>query len=165
MFRSVMRAGLVNPMLRRFSLGGNVLLAAGRSEMGTPAWIAALGVLGTWLIFVAAIWGEKIRSSLFKPRLFVKLDNPRGVSIPETTTTFGAGPGMTPQVVQQYTRSARYYYLSVSNVHRWPLAHDVRILMTRLERPDPDGAPTTVWSTLKYSLLHGQLVGPPVWIS
>ncbi len=27
--------------------------------MGMPAWIAALGVLGTWFIFGAAIWGEK----------------------------------------------------------------------------------------------------------
>ena len=32
--------------------------------MGTPAWIAALGVLGTWFVFGAAIWGERIQSSL-----------------------------------------------------------------------------------------------------
>ena len=121
-----------------------------------PAWIAAVGVLGTWLIFVAAIWGEKIRSSVFKPELRVMLDDPRGVATTETISTIvgsgtAAASGMVPSQVQlsqvqQYSRPARYYRLIVSTARRWPVAHDVRILVTRLERPDPGGVPTTVWT-------------------
>ena len=103
-------------------------------------WIAAVGVLGTWFIFVAAIWGEKIRSWIFKPVLRVMLDDPRGVPITETITIISVSP------IQQYMRPARYYHLSVRTARRWPLAHDVRILITRLERPDPGGVPTTVWT-------------------
>ena len=109
--------------------------------MGTPAWIVASGVVGTWFIFAAAIWGEKIRSSLFKPRLRVTLDDPRGELTRETITTVVAGSPL-----QQYTRAARYYHLTVRNARRWPVAHDVRILITRLETPDPGGVPTTVWT-------------------
>jgi hypothetical protein len=118
--------------------------------MGIPAWIAALGVLGTWFVFGAAIWGERIRSSLFKPVLRVTLDDPRGVPTTETITKVGASAtaasGIAQSQVQQYTRPARYYHLLVRNVRRWPIAHDVRILITRLERPDPGGRPTTVWT-------------------
>jgi hypothetical protein len=115
-----------------------------------------LGVLGTWLIFVAAIWGEKIRSSVLKPELRVILDDPRGMATTETISTIvssgtAAASGMvSSQVqlsqVQQYSRPARYYHLMLSTARRWPVAHDVRILVTRLERPDPGGVPTTVWT-------------------
>lgn len=116
--------------------------------------MAALGVLGTWFVFVAAIWGEKIRSWLFQPELRVTLDDPRGVPINETITKIVASPTraaltasqVAPSQVQQYTRPARYYYVSVRNARRWPLAHDVRLLITRLERPDPGGMPTTAWT-------------------
>jgi hypothetical protein len=115
--------------------------------MGIRAWIAAFGVLGTWLIFIAAIWGEKIRSSLFKPELRVTLDNPHGVAIVETISNpVPLTEGSTVYRIEQYTRPARYYYLSVRNTRRWPVAHDVRILMTRLETPDPGGVPTTQWT-------------------
>jgi hypothetical protein len=120
--------------------------------MAIPAWIAALGVLGTWFVFGAAIWGEKIRSWLFKPELRLTLDDPRGVPINETITKIVASPSQVGQSqvglsqVEQYRRPARYYYVSVRNVRRWPLAHDVRILITRLERPDPGGVPTTAWT-------------------
>jgi hypothetical protein len=115
--------------------------------MGIPAWIAAFGVVGTWLIFVAAIWGEKIRSSLFKPELQVTLDNPRGVGINEMTSTIvNTPPEFQAAWSPPYTRPARYYHLLVRNTRQWPVAHDVRILITRVERPDPGGVPTTVWT-------------------
>ena len=134
-----------------------VLIGEGCREgpkVAMPAWITAVGVLGTWCIFGAAIWGERIRSSLFKPELRVALDSSRGVSTTEIITTIGeattAVSGVTighgQSLVQQYTRPARYYYVSVSNDRRWPVAHDVRILITQLEAPDPGGVPTTVWT-------------------
>ncbi len=83
------------------------------------------------------------------------LDDPRSVLTTEIITKSGASTmvasGMTASQlaqsqVQQYTRPARYYYVSVRNARGWPIAHDVRILITRLERPDPGGRPTTVWT-------------------
>jgi hypothetical protein len=118
--------------------------------METPAWIVALGVLGTWCMFVAAIWGEKIRSSLFKPELRVVLESPRGLLTTEIITSIAASVDhsvqISPQQVQQYKRSARYYYVSAINARRWPVAHNVRVLVTRLETVDPAGMPRTVWT-------------------
>jgi len=102
-------------------------------------WIALGGVITTLLVSVVAIFGEKIRASWFKPKLCVHLHSPRGVFIANEIIN-------PPPPAQQYTRPARYYYLSVRTTRRWPLAHDVRILVTRLERPDPGGLPTTVWT-------------------
>lgn len=104
--------------------------------------------------FRCCIWGEKIRSSLFRPELRVALDDPRGELTTETITTVASSPlevpGAPSQVslpqVQQYSRPARYYHQSVTNPRRWPLAHDVRIVITRLEMLDPDRAPTTIWT-------------------
>lgn len=131
--------------------------------MGIPAWIALVGVVGTWFIFGAAIWGERIRASLFKPQLRVMLDDPRGELTSEAITITATGQ------VQQYTRPARYYHLSGRNSRRWPIAHDVRILLTRLEKPDPSGIPTTVWTgEIPLAWEHAQIhftsrsVGRPV---
>jgi len=34
----------------------------------TSAVITAIGVIGTWIIAIAVIWGEKIRSLLIQPK-------------------------------------------------------------------------------------------------
>jgi hypothetical protein len=94
--------------------------------MGIPAWIAAVGVVGTWFIFVAAIWGEKIRSSLFKLELQVTLDNPRGVAVNQIISTGTMRQVGSTLQTEQYTRPSRYYLRSVRNTRRWPIAHDVR---------------------------------------
>ena len=41
--------------------------------MAAPAWVTELGIVGTWIIAIAAIWGEKIRSRLFRPGLHLAL--------------------------------------------------------------------------------------------
>jgi hypothetical protein len=130
-------------------------------------WIALGGLIATFLVSVAAIYGEKIRASLFKPKLSVMLDDPRGVFFTETiSATAGytmpasgmTASAMTASQLQQYTRPARYYYLTVRAERRWPQAHDVRILMTRLERPDPGGLATTVWTgEIPFQWEHAQI--------
>jgi hypothetical protein len=118
--------------------------------MGTPPWITALGVVGTWLIFVAAIWGDRIRWLLFRPQLRVALENPRGERTIETIYKAPAEPN--------YDRPARYYRLVASNARRWSIAHDVRILITNLEVPDASGLPTPVWTgEIPLLWLHGQV--------
>ena len=104
---------------------------------GTPAWIVAAGIAGTYLIFGAAIWGERLRSWLFKPQLHVELVNPRGVSMPFT---------ISPPDQEPYQRPGRFYHVEVVNANRWPIAHGVQILITRIERLGPDGAPITAWT-------------------
>jgi hypothetical protein len=71
----------------------------------------------------------------------VVLDNPRGVLTSETITSIIAN-----SQVQQYQRPARYYAVSATNARRWPLAQNVRIVITRLETVDPAGMATTVWT-------------------
>jgi hypothetical protein len=92
------------------------------------------------LIFVAAIWGERIRAWLFKPQLRIELVSPRGVAITDNVTAI-----VNSQRVE-YKRPARYYHVSAINSRRWPIAHDVQILITRLETADAGGMPVTVWT-------------------
>jgi hypothetical protein len=108
--------------------------------MEPAAWIAAFGVIGTWLIFGAAIWGERIRSWLFQPELRVELVSPLGELTSETNFA------VTASQLQEYTRPARYYDVSAINDRRWSVAHNVQVVITRLETVDPSGMPTTAWT-------------------
>lgn len=82
------------------------------------------------------------------------LDSPRGMLVTETIFLIEAkkyknikGP-----------HDIIYYYLSVGTVRRWPLPHDLRILIIRLEPPDPGGLPTTVWTgKIPFGWEHGQI--------
>src|SRR5690242_4347888 len=131
--------------------------------MKTADWIALAGVIATLLIAFTAIWGDRIRAWLFKPQLRVTIENPRGESTSETVF---------PDVRKEYnyTRPARYYRLVATNARRLSIAHDVRILITRLETPDPSGVgvPISVWTgELPLMWLHSQVypvsrnLGPP----
>ena len=103
-------------------------------------WIALFGVIGTWLIFVAAIWGDRIRSGLFKPALRIELVNPDGELTTEVIISINESGER-----HEYRRPARYYHLVVANTSRWPVANNVQIMITRLEAPDPGGRSQTVW--------------------
>jgi len=52
--------------------------------MAAPAWVTELGILGTWIIAIAAIWGERIRAILFRPELRLALLNQLGEFVNET---------------------------------------------------------------------------------
>ena len=99
--------------------------------MATPEWVSELGVAGTLVIAIAAIWGDKIRGTLFGPKLRLALvDN-----VGELTT----------QVVQRGQAAlqfipARYYHVRVRNPRSYP-ATEVQILLTRLDVRRPDGKP------------------------
>jgi len=108
--------------------------------MGPPTWLFAAGVAGTWCVFVAAILGEKIRSMLFKPMLRVQILDTLGESITEIITN---PQGSEPTT---YERQARFYHVEAVNSRRWPIAHNVLILITRLERYGPDNLPLPVWT-------------------
>lgn len=100
--------------------------------MAVPAWISEAGVLGTWIIAAAAIWGEKIRSSLFRPKLEAELLSKQGEKIPLNV------PG------ENRTIDGRYFHLRVRNQRRtFPTAHGVQVVITKIDKRDSDGRPIT----------------------
>jgi hypothetical protein len=86
-------------------------------------WVAILiGAAGTWLVAIFAIWGEKIRSWLFKPTL--------EIGEGEFSGTTGRHAG---------DRTARYYKVPVRNPKRFPPAREVQLVLTRIEKSGAHG--------------------------
>jgi hypothetical protein len=98
--------------------------------MDASDWIALAGVVGTWVLAAAALWGERIK--FWFPFLRPKL----------TIEPVGLG-----QIVQQNPTglNARYYHLRVRNLRprQFP-AHEAVVFITLVEIPDADGRPTKV---------------------
>lgn len=96
-----------------------------------------LSVVGTWLIAVLAIWGDKIRSLLFRPKLRVELRNSIGEFTRQTVRW------MTPAGLQERATNTRYYHVLVKNVSaaRFPIAREAQVVITQLETQGPDGQP------------------------
>ena len=86
-------------------------------------WQAILiGAAGTWVVAILAIWGEKIRLWLFKPTLDI-----------------GQGEFSGTMARHAGDRSARYYKLPVRNPKRFPAAHEVQLVLTRIEKSGAHG--------------------------
>ena len=86
-------------------------------------WKAILiGALGTWLVAIFAIWGEWLRSRLFKPELRVS----KGEFSGNVATHLNG-------------KRARYYLVSVQNPKRFPVAHEVQLVLTRIEKSGTSG--------------------------
>jgi hypothetical protein len=86
-------------------------------------WQAILiGAAGTWLVAILAIWGERLRAWLFRPTLRVG----KG----EFSGTVGK---------HQDGKSARYYLVRVDNPSRFPPAHEVQLVLTRIEKSGQSG--------------------------
>jgi hypothetical protein len=89
-------------------------------------WQAILiGAAGTWLIAVIAIWDKFLSSWLFRPSL-----------------RLGAGEFSGTLARHQNSQSARYYLLPVENRTRIPPAHEVQLMLTRLEKSGASGLET-----------------------
>jgi hypothetical protein len=117
--------------------------------MSAPAWVTEVGALGTLVVAIAAIWGEKIRSLLFRPSLNVELLSDIGERVPLNL------PGHTTQV------PGRFFHLRVRNLHRpFPVAHGVQVVITQIESPDVSGRPITDFAgMLPVSWRHPQIHG------
>jgi hypothetical protein len=79
--------------------------------------IMGIGVLGTWAIAALAIWGEQIRSRWVRPELRIEREGFSG-----TVATHENG------------KKARYYFIRVKNPARIPPAHEVQLVLTRIEK-------------------------------
>ena len=78
---------------------------------------------GTIVVAIVALWGHIIRARWFGPKLRIALKNPKG-----EVSMFSDG------VV------SRYYHLRVLNERRASPAHNVRVVIKALYRPNADGS-------------------------
>ena len=99
--------------------------------------IKILGVVGTWVLAILAIWGDKIRSLLFQPKLRLELRNNVGELTRQTVHW------MTPAGPQERSSNARYYHVLLKNVSaaRFPLAREAHVIIAQIETQGPDGQP------------------------
>ena len=98
-----------------------------------PDWLVAIGTI---LVAVAAIWGDRLKERWFGPRLTIHLLSPRGELVPVTV------PGA--------TTSGRFYHLRVMNMRRASPAKNVRVVLTRVARAAPNGE-------LQWEMLSGPI--------
>ena len=96
-----------------------------------PAWVSELGVAASVVISIVAIWGDRIRASLLRPRLTLVLFKPGGALV----TMLDDGRFV----------AARYYHLRVTNTASHPEAREVEVLLTALDKRGPDGNPQRVF--------------------
>ncbi|MFI5387596.1 MAG: hypothetical protein ACHQ50_15925 [Fimbriimonadales bacterium] len=91
---------------------------------------------GTWFLGAAAIYGERIRAAVLRPKLKLQLVN----SIGELTTQI-------EQTDQAPAKSilARYFHMRLTNERRFPVAHEVEVLLTKLEDRGADGNPRAIY--------------------
>jgi len=99
--------------------------------------IQVVAATGTLLAVLVALFGEKMKAALFKPRLELSLVAARGES---TIATLIAPDGTTR------SESTRMYHLRVRNAVTWPAATQVQVLLVRLEEFGPDGLPQVKWT-------------------
>lgn len=84
--------------------------------------IQAFGVLVTLALAAVAIWGEALRRRWAGPKLRVWLYDPLGEPMPITGGN-----------------RSRWYHLRVENQRPGTIASNVRVVLTKVARPAPDG--------------------------
>jgi hypothetical protein len=94
--------------------------------MPVPTWVTEAGVLGTWVIGLLALFGDRIRAMVFKPKLHLELKSGVGIYSPQKERENGV----------EVTRHARFYHLRVTNRAIFPVAQDVQVLLLGVEQID-----------------------------
>ena len=110
-------------------------------------WQAALTFV-TFLVVLVALFGEAARARLFKPKLRLTLEKPRG----EEAKAMIFPPSAEDDIIEIHRagegrkEDARYYHLRVSNQRRWSPATQVQVYLLRIDQPGPDGQFSPQWS-------------------
>lgn len=112
--------------------------------MAIPAWVSELGVAAQVVIAVAAIWGEKIRARLTKPRLHLALVGGPGASEPRVLPN--------GEIV-----TARCHRLQVRNHARHTVADEVQVFITQIQRREPSGRVRTITGAVPLAWQHEAL--------
>src|SRR5262245_8325685 len=95
--------------------------------MAMPTWVQEAEVLGTWVVGVLALFGDRIRAWLFPTDLHMELKSEIGSYTPQ----LGPPPDGTSVAP---LRGARYYHLRVTNRGWYSAAKDVQALLLGVER-------------------------------
>jgi hypothetical protein len=114
----------------------------------------AISAVGTCAAVIVALFGDRLRAWLFPPSLEVALVSAAG----ERTAALLSWRDTSGQL-QQRTADARYYYVLARNRRPFAPAHDVQIMLTKLEAEGPNGQPQIAASgplplTWKFPELH-----------
>jgi hypothetical protein len=91
--------------------------------MIVPAWVSELGITAQVLIAFMAIYGEKIRGRLSRPRLYVSLPKTEG--------------DREPRQIDSSIITVSYHRLQVRNTTRYSVANEVQVFITKIERQEP----------------------------
>jgi hypothetical protein len=106
--------------------------------MCAPTWVSVIGIAGTWLIAIAAIWGDRIRAFLLQPRLELRLLSGAGQFLNVSEPRSG-------KIVFAPTRE---FYVRATNTRYHPVVNDVEVLLTRVEHVGPNGLPQHAYGGL-----------------
>jgi len=79
--------------------------------------------IGTTVVCILAVWGDKIRSYIAGPRLRFELHNPRG-----------------DLTLRRDGRRTIYYHVKIKNERHWAAARRVHILCNSISKKAPDGS-------------------------
>ena len=126
--------------------------------MAMPAWVSELNVAATVLgVFASttvaclAIWGDRIRAAVLKPRLLLELRNAHGELTKQTIIDTRTGTVLRVE-------DARYFHIRVTNGRAFPAAHEVGVYLTKVEIPGPSGDAQTFYENdLPLPWMHGEL--------
>jgi hypothetical protein len=130
--------------------------------MAMPAWVSEVGITAQTFIALMAVSGEKIRAALFTPTLQLEFVNVLG----ERTTlhavygTVTLPSGGEAQVGESFP--VHHFHVRVTNPSR-VAAHEVQVLVTRLEIRGPDDQPQTFYDAAHLPLqwrlqeIYGQI--------
>jgi hypothetical protein len=104
-------------------------------------WILNLAVaIGTTGAVIIALFGDWIRSKLFKSSLSIKIDNPNGVLTTGRKTIRDTNGEMTQEF------KGRYYHAKIYNKKAWPRSSQVQVFIVQVETPGPDNELLISWS-------------------
>ena len=94
--------------------------------------------VGTFLAVIVALFGDRIRASLFRPKLSLGLLTPLGE----------ATPAFVPLNTGTVAGNARYHHVQLSNSSssQWPKATSAQVCLVRVEEFGPDGNPQVRWT-------------------
>lgn len=124
-----------------------------------PAWPYLVSGGATMLAAIVALFGDRLRSLMFKPKLAICLLNEEGELVDQTVTSQSANALAPPT---QFKHGVRWWHLKIENIAlgRWPTAQDVRIYLVRLEE-ERQGRFVVLWAEkVPLSLRHEHQFSP-----
>ena len=96
-----------------------------------------IGAIGPWVVAIVAIWGDKVRSWAFRPKLKIGLLDPRGEHAKQRISQIVEGK------LQESEIETRWYHIRLTNesTARYPAAKETQVVLSRVEKPGPAGGP------------------------